>query len=118
MDILLDAVNVILFVAVSVVLVGLYRESRRVGYPWLGVPLVVLPFLSLPISRWIRGSADALVSGGAADVVFPFTLVAGGDISLGDLLVLWNGVSHLIWSAFVLLGLLLLRRGAHRVGNR
>ena len=108
MNAVLDALNVVLFIAVSILLVSKYRESRRPGYVMLGVPLVLLPLLSLFMARWIKAAEASLSAGGSA--AWPFSLVESGSITLGSLLALWNGVSHIVWSAFVLLALLMLRK--------
>jgi len=113
MQIVLDAINIALFIAVAALLAGKYRTSRQPGYLWLGVPLILLPFLSLPIAYWIRASVDRLAAGGT-DVVYPFTLVVEGRVTLGALLAFWNGVSHVLWSAFVVVGLLMLRHSRRR----
>jgi hypothetical protein len=112
MDIILGAINLALFVAVTVALVYRYRESRQSGFLWLAVPLVLLPLLSLPIAHWIKASVDRL-SRGEQSAMFPFSLVESGRMTLGSLLSFWNGISHIVWSGFVLVGILLLRERCH-----
>jgi hypothetical protein len=103
-----DVLNVALFIGVTILLMSMYRETRQPGYGLLGVPLVLLPLLSLFIARWIKAAEASLSAGEGA--AWPFSLVESGSMTLGSLLALWNGVSHIIWSAFVLLGLLMLRK--------
>jgi hypothetical protein len=117
MDIILTIINSGLFIAVTVALVCNYRESRRSGFLWLAVPLVLLPLISLPLAHWIKVAVDRL-STGTANAMFPFSLVESGRMTLGSLLSLWNGVSHIVWSAFVLVGILMLGKRRHQKRNR
>ena len=116
MDITLIAINSGLFVAVTVVLVCKYRESRQSGFLWLAVPLVLLPFLSLPIAHWIKVAVDRL-SAGEPNAMFPFSLVESGHMTLGSLLSFWNGASHIVWSGFVLAGIQMLGKRRHQNRN-
>ena len=116
MNIILGAINLALFVAVAVALVYRYRESRQSGFLWLAVPLVLLPLLSLPIAHWIKTSVDRL-SASEPNAMFPFSLVESGRMTLGSLLSFWNGASHIVWSGFVLVGILMLGERRHRERN-
>ncbi len=116
MNTILCAVNAALFIAVTVALVFKYRQSQQSEFIWLAIPLVLLPLLSLPITEWLKVSVDRL-STGDPNVTFPFTLVESGRITLGNLLVFWNGVSHIIWSAFVLVGILMLLQSRRQGRN-
>jgi len=116
MNIGLGAINSALFVAVAVALVCKYRESRQSGFLWLVVSLVLFPLLSLPIAHWIKGAVDRL-SAGEPNAVFPFSLVESGRMTLGSLLSFWNGASHIVWSGFVLVGILMLGDRRHQERN-
>ena len=117
MNIVLDAINVGLFVAVSVWLWRMYNDSWQRGFLWLGLPLVLLPFLSLPIARWIKAGVDSL-SAGEPNAAFPFSLVESGQLTLGTLIFVWNGLSHIVWSGCVLAALLMFKQGGVRTRTR
>jgi hypothetical protein len=109
MNTLSIVLNLMLFALVARELVRLHRETRQPLFPWLAIPLLLLPFLSLPISHAIKGIADRFVLAEKTGA-FPLTLVESGRMGLGELLVLWNGVSHIVWSATVLLALRMKRK--------
>ncbi len=105
----LGAINAVLFVAVAAALVFKYRKSGQTGFLWLLLPLVLLPLLGLPISYWIESSVDA-IHAGQLNLMFPFSLVENGIMSLGSLVALLSYLRLSIWGAFILLGILMLYR--------
>ena len=109
MNSILNAINVALFIGVAFVLVRKYWRSGQPAFLWLVVPLVLLPFLGMPLSHWVGTSMDRL---GAGEVtgVFPFTLVETKRLTLGGLLFALNGVEHVVWSTFVLVAVLMFKR--------
>ena len=109
MNVVLGVINVALFISVAVALAYKCRRSGQAGFLWLAVPLVLLPLLGLPIAHWVSASVDRLTAGEVTGV-FPFTLVETGRLTLGSLLSMLNGAEHVVWSAFVLAGILLLKQ--------
>ncbi len=104
---LLATITSVLYLAVAVLLVGKFRRTRDAGFIWLGMPLVVLPFIALPLAFWLQAGIDRLALGGQVNG-FPFSLVAQGRLSMGVLLTLLNLVQHVIWGFFALVSVLVL----------
>ena len=109
MNVILAAVNVILFSSIAVALAYKYRQSGQAGFLWLAIPLVVLPLLGMCMAYWTKVSVDSFVARETSGV-FPFSLVESGRLSLGSLISLLNGAQHVVWSASVLLGLLMFKQ--------
>lgn len=109
MTTLLAVLNGILFLTVAGVLFQKYRRTRDRGFLWLAIPLVLFPLLGFPLAYALRHVVDRL-SAGETIGVYPFTLVESGKMTLGNLVTLLGYFRHAIWSAFVLLGVLMLCR--------
>jgi hypothetical protein len=105
---ILCATTLALYFAVAVLLVWKYRKTGDVGFFWLGLPLVLLPFVALPIALWLESGVDRLSLGGAVNV-FPFTLVEQGHLTLGRFLTLLNLLEHVVWGILSLVAVLALR---------
>ena len=113
MHMVLGALNMVLFVAVAVALVFKYRQSGQTGFLWLLLPLVFFPLLGLSMDYWIESSAAALHAN-QPNMMFPFSLVESGKMTLGSLVALLAYLRYAIWSAFILLGILTLFRKPSR----
>ncbi len=109
MDMFLGSINVVLFVAIAVALIFKYRQSKQAGFLWLLLPLVLFPLLGLPMSAWIESSVEALQAG-LPSVMFPFSLVESGTLTLGSLVASLDFLRHAVWSGFILFGILMLYR--------
>ena len=106
----LGATTYVLYAAAAVLLVRKYRRTGDAGFLWLGLPLVVLPFVALPLALWVEAGVDRLVLGQQVSV-FPFTLVEQGRITMGGLLTLLNVLQHVVWGAFSLVAVLAFHGG-------
>ncbi len=114
---MIDALAVItsvLYCAVAVLLVWKYRATRDAGFIWLGLPLVLLPFVALPIALWLQDGVDRLALGQQVNA-FPFTLVEQGYLTMGGLLTLLSLLEHLVWGVLSLVAILSIK--PHRVKN-
>ena len=111
---ILAAIMSVLYCAVAVLLIWKFRATRDAGFLWLGLPLVVLPFVALPITLWRHAVVDRLALG-LQDNPFPFTLVEQGHLTLGALLTLLNFVDHVVWGVLSLVAILALQ--PHRTKN-
>ena len=104
----LGTITSVLYLAVAVLLVWKYRRTRDAGFIWLGLPLVVFPFVALPLALWLQAGVDRLALGGQVSG-FPFSLVEQGRLSMGVLLTLLNLLQHVVWGIFALVSVLALR---------
>ena len=105
-----------LYLTVAVLLIRKHRETGDAGLLWLGLPLVVLPLLSLPLAFWLQAGVDRLIQGQHVNR-FPFTLVEQGRLTLGSLLTGLNVLQHVVWGVLSLAAVLALR-GDRSVGKR
>ena len=108
MIVLLSVITSVLYAAVAVLLVRKYRWSGDRGFLWLAVPLVLMPFAALPLALWSQAGVDQLVQGKQASA-FPFSLVEQGRLTMGSFLTLLNLLEHVVWGAFALLALVVLK---------
>lgn len=105
---ILGATTFVLYSAVAVLLVWKYRRTRDAGFLWLGLPLVLLPFIALPMALWLQAGVDRLEFGEQVSV-FPFTLVEQRRLTMGSLLTLLNLAQHVVWGVLSLVAILALR---------
>ena len=108
MIVTLAIVTSVLYVAVAVLLVWKYRATRDAGFLWLGLPLVVLPFVALPMALWLQAGVDRLSLGQQVNA-FPFTLVEQGRVTMGEFLTLLNLLGHVVWGVLSLVAILTLQ---------
>jgi 4-amino-4-deoxy-L-arabinose transferase-like glycosyltransferase len=101
--------NGVLFLSVAIALFLKYRARRDRGFLWLGISLVLFPLLGAPLAGILHHAMNR-VSAGETIGLFPFTLVESGRITLGEFVALLSHLRGAIWSAFVLLGVLMLCR--------
>ena len=109
----LGAITFALYSVVAVLLVWKYRGTRDAGFLWLGLPLVLLPFVALPLALWLQAGVDRLTLGQQVST-FPFTLVEQGRLTMGALLTLLNLMQHVFWGLLSLVAVLALN--GHRTG--
>lgn len=110
---ILVIVTFVLYLAVAVLLVRKYRRTGNAGFLWLGLPLVLLPFVALPLALWLEAGVDRLALGQQISI-FPFTLVEQGRLTMGQLLTRLNLVEHVIWGLLSLLAVLVLNSSGNR----
>lgn len=109
MTAVLGSINLALFVLIAVALALKHRQSGQRGFLWLTIPLALLPLLGVVVANWIEVSVDGLQAT-RPNVMFPFSLVESGRMSLGRVLSLLNVAQHLVWSTLVLVGILMFGR--------
>jgi hypothetical protein len=95
-------------VAIVVLLARKYLRTREVGFIWLGVAVVVWPLMSRLLEAGERVSINRVAHKQA--VIFPFTLVASGQITNGSLVTLFAVVQQLIGVCLLLVAVLYLSR--------
>ena len=108
--------TIALYLAVAVLLIRKHRRTGDAGLLWLGLPLVLLPLLSLPLALWLQAGVDRLIQGEHVNR-FPFTLVEQGRLTLGSLLTGLNVLQHVVWGVLSLAAVLALRRDRGDIGN-
>ena len=109
----LSATTCVLYSVAGVLLVWKYRKTGDIGFLWLGWPLVLLPFASIPLALWVQEGVDRLALGGRGGT-FPFTLVEQGRVTLGTFLTLLNLLEHVVWGGLSVIALCVLRPRAAR----
>ena len=109
----LCATTLVLYSAAAVLLVRKYRRTKDAGFLWLGLPLVLLPFVALPLALWLQVGVDRLALGQQVSS-FPFTLVEQGRLTMGSLLTRLNLMEHVVWGILSLVAVLALN-GSRKV---
>jgi hypothetical protein len=81
---LLAALAFLLHFAIAIVLVRKYLRTRDVAFVWLGVAVVVWPVVSQLMGVGARPVIDRVVRHEWTGV-YPFSLVARGQVTVGEL---------------------------------
>lgn len=112
----LMSIDLVLQLALVVVLVGRYLRTRNIGFVWLGVAVVVWPFLSSLLNRGVRALLSQASSGHSVPL-FPFNLIQSGRMTAGSLVESFASVRNGIGIALLLVAALYLGkpRRAERV---
>lgn len=79
----LAIVALVLHLAIAVVLVRKYLQTRDVGFVWLGVAVVIWPIVSRLLEAGERISIDRAIH--HQSVIYPFSLIDHGQITIGSL---------------------------------
>ncbi len=102
------ALNIFALLGIAIVAVMKYRLTRDRGLLALLVALVGWPLCAFALGGVVRMFLIQVVTGGP--VIFPFTLVQAGELSLGSLVeMLWH-LDRLVSSALVLVAVWMLYR--------
>jgi len=104
------ALMVIVYGGIAAVLLVQYRRTRDAGFLWLAVPLAVWPLLAIPFTCWHRVLINRLMSGEPVSM-YPYSLVAQGEMTLGSLTHALTRWAWLAQSALILLALTRFYRG-------
>jgi len=105
-----------LFVAIAAVLFVQYRATREQALLWLGAALVAWPLFSTPFGFVLKGQVDKLFSGAEGVWLWPFTLVARGQMNVSQALVVTRELGHVVWRALMLVALLKISRSLRARG--
>ena len=101
---ILAASAVVLHVAIAVILVRQYLRTRDIGLVWLGAAVVVWPLVSRLLEAGERVSMDRVIHKQA--VIYPFTLVASGQMTSGSLVLSFAVFQELIGVCLLLTAVL------------
>ncbi|MEO6802133.1 MAG: hypothetical protein ABI197_02680 [Granulicella sp.] len=102
----------VLYLAAVVILALGYLRTRDKGLLWLGVAILIWPYLSSLLER--GESVLALrASGGHWAGFFPFSLVSQGQTSVGRLYTSLHSLHHLIGAGLLLVVVLYLVTGKY-----
>jgi hypothetical protein len=102
----------VLYLAAALILALGYLRTRDKGLLWLGVAVLIWPYLSSLLER--GESVLALrASGGHWAGFFPFSLVSQGQTTVGGLYTSLHSLHHLIGAGLVLVAVLYLARGKY-----
>jgi hypothetical protein len=108
---LLDALAIamlVLLVAIAVILVRRYLRTREIGFIWLGAAVVVWPLVSRLLETGERVSIDRALH--HQSVIYPFSMVESGQISIGSLLASLAISQQLIGVCLLLIAVLYLAK--------
>jgi hypothetical protein len=105
---ILLASAVLLHVAIAVILVRQYLRTRDIGLVWLGTAVVLWPLLSRLLQAGERVSIDRAVR--KQFVIYPFTLVASGQTTIGSLVMSFAVFQELIGVCLLLVAVIYLSR--------
>lgn len=102
----------LLHVAVALVLIRKYLDTRDDGFIWLGIAIVILPIASALLSAGQQVAIDHLVHRHPI-ALYPFSLVASGQMTIGTLISQLTLIKQLIG-----VGLLLVAVVRHSASQR
>ena len=105
---ILLAAAFLLHAAIAVILVRQYLRTRDVGLVWLGAAVVVWPLVSRLLEAGERVSIDRAMH--KQFVIYPFTLVASGQMTTGALVMSFAVFQELISVCLLLVAVLYLSR--------
>lgn len=100
----------VVLIALGVILIRRYVQTRNIGYVVLGLALPLWPLLSWAPSLFLRNQIDRVASG--KEAVFPFSLL-DGRMTLGQIVATFSYGTRLVQISLVLLGFLLLSRSGN-----
>jgi hypothetical protein len=105
---ILLATAVVLHIAIAAILVRQYLRTRDVAFVWLGAAVVLWPLASRLLDAGVRVSIDRAIHKQA--VIYPFTLIARGQMTTGSFLVSFAVFQQLIGICLLLVAVLYLCR--------
>jgi len=97
-----------LSILIACAIVAKYLRTRNFGFVILGCGVLLWPLLYGLLRIGIDVMSNRMLHG--EHVLFPFSLVKEGRITLGDLLALSSYGSKVIQSGFILVGILMVGR--------
>jgi len=105
----LESLAFVLQVAVVVILTRAYLRTRDVGFVWLGVAVVIWPYISGLLQWGERSLTDRLLHQQPVGV-YPFTLVERGRLTIGELLGSFSMLHILVGAGLMLVAVVYLGR--------
>jgi hypothetical protein len=106
---ILAGLTLLCYVAIVALLARQYFRTRDFGLIWLAAAVVVWPLVSRMLQAGENIFIDRLVRHQPVDL-FPFSLVASGQLTVGSLVILLSYTQQLIGVAFLLIAILYLSK--------
>jgi hypothetical protein len=103
----------VLQLAIAVTLVRKYVRTKDVGFVWLGMAVVIWPFMKVLV---VRVFFDRFIHGQLG--FYPFSLVEHGQMSVGSFVTLVNLLQQLIGFGLLLVAVLYLCKAKSNGSNR
>jgi hypothetical protein len=97
------------YVALALALVAKYARTRDAGFLWLGVAVILWPLAAYWLDRG-EGVLLNRVVHGERIAFYPFSQVASGRMTVGELVRLTGSIQQLIGAALMLVAVLYLGR--------
>jgi hypothetical protein len=97
-----------LHLAIALLLLRRYLRTRDIGFIWLGVAVVVWPLVSRLLDAGVRASIDRALH--HQSVIYPFSLIEHGQITIGGLLMSFALSQQLVGVCLLLIAVLYLAR--------
>lgn len=102
----LGALVVVFNLAVAAVLIWKYRQTRDIGFIWLGLAIVIWPLLSRILFRLIiDGALNKQLRGN-----YPFSLMARGEVTVGGFASILGSVEQFVGAVLMLIAVFYLAR--------
>jgi hypothetical protein len=112
----LEALNLVVYLAIVVIFIRMYFRTRDVGFLWLGVAVIVWPYVSGLLQAGERSITDRLLHQEPVGV-YPFTLVERGQMTMGTLIASLSYGHLLIGHGLMLTALVYLSRARNNTNN-
>jgi hypothetical protein len=103
----IEALTLVLRLAIVVVLIRTWLRTRDVAFIWLALATVVWPILSIPLQMGNHALTDRLLRHEPIGV-YPFTLVERGEMTIGELIASLSFVPQVIETALLLVAVIYL----------
>lgn len=104
---ILFALALLLHLAIAVVLIRKYVRTHDVGLIWLGIAVVVWPLVSRMLD-WGSGRLVNRIVHHESVGLYPFSLVASGQITIGELVLYLGLVRQLVGVCLLFIAVLYL----------
>lgn len=99
---------VALHLAIALLLLRRYLQTRDIGFIWLGVAVVVWPLVSRLLDAGERASIDRAIH--HQSVIYPFSLIERGQMTIGSLLMSLALSQQLVGVCLLLIAVLYLAK--------
>ena len=97
----------LLMAGLGLLLAHRFRQTGNTGYAVLGVPLVLWPFLWIPLTMLLRTQIDRHLAG--QTMLWPFSMLDGR--SAGEIVAFVGGIRGIVELMLLIFGFIVLGRG-------
>ncbi|MES2222886.1 MAG: hypothetical protein V4587_18195 [Acidobacteriota bacterium] len=116
LPIVFASLSVLLYVAIAVVLVVKWIRTRDIGIAWLGIAVVIWPWIA-GLLRWGETIQIRRLVRHQTVGFFPFSLVEHGNATIGGLFTTLNSLQQLIGAGLLLIAVMYLYNGKNAINR-